>query len=281
LIGTQSLRKRIVEIGTQAGADSVAVSFYDYHHRTGWGYQGDRWFHAASTIKMPVLLGVFDAVEQGRLQAYSRLHVRNRFLSAADGRPYRVDVQRDSNAEVHAMTGRTLQVRELARHMITTSSNLATNLLIDLVGLEEIQKTLKRLGLDGIELRRGVEDIPAWEHGINNMVTAEGLLGVLRILQDPHYFSPDLRQEMLDILHGQEFRSGIPAGLPDDARVAHKTGEISTVAHDAGLVFLPDREPYVVAILTEWKAEQTSGRKDTIAAISRLVYENVTEGDAQ
>ena len=81
---------------------------------------------------------VFDAVEQGRLQAHSRLHVRNRFLSAADGRPYRVDPGRDSNAEVHAMTGRSLQVRELARHMIATSSNLATNLLIDLIGLPEI-----------------------------------------------------------------------------------------------------------------------------------------------
>ncbi len=126
MISEQSLRRRIVDVGTRAGAESVAVSFYDYHHRTGWGYQGDRWFHAASTIKVPVLLGVFDAVEQGKLQAYSRLHVRNRFLSAADGQPYRVEAGRDSNAEVHAMIGRTLQVRELAHHMIATSSNLAT-----------------------------------------------------------------------------------------------------------------------------------------------------------
>ena len=64
---------------------------------------------------------------------------------------------------------------------------------------------------------RGVEDITAWERDINNRVTADGLLSVLRLLQDPHHFSPDLRQEMLDILHAQEFKNGIPAGLPDGA----------------------------------------------------------------
>jgi beta-lactamase class A len=279
LAGGPSLRRRIVDIGTRAGADEIGVSFYDYHHRTGGGYHADRWFHAASTIKVPVLLGVFDAIEQGRLQAYSRVHVRNRFLSAADGQAFRVDPSRDSNAEVHAQVGRTLQVRELARHMITTSSNLATNLLIDLIGLERIRETLKRFGLNGIELRRGVEDMPAYDQEINNEVTAEGLLEAFRTLLDPHHFSPDLRQEMLDILHGQEFKSGIPAGLPAEARVAHKTGEISTVAHDAGIVFLPEREPYVVVILTEWKPE-VSGRKDAIASISRLLYEYVTDGEA-
>ena len=174
------------------------------------------------------------------------------------------------------MTGVARAVPANAR--LTNITRLATNLLIDLIGLSEIQATLTRLGLDGVELKRGVEDIAAWEQNINNRVTADGLLGVLRLLQDPHYFSPDLRQEMLDILHAQEFKSGIPAGLPEEARVAHKTGEISTVAHDAGLVFLPGREPYVVAILTEWKPD-VSGRKDAIADISRIVYENITDGE--
>jgi beta-lactamase class A len=160
--------------------------------------------------------------------------------------------------------------------MIATSSNLATNLLIDLIGLNGIRATLKRFGLDGIELRRGVEDMPAYEQEINNEVTADGLQDAFRILLDPHHFSPDLRQEMLDILHAQEFKSGIPAGLPLEARVAHKTGEISTVAHDAGIVFLPERAPYVVVILTEWKPD-VSGRRETIAQISRLLYDYVTD----
>jgi len=267
-----------VDIGARAGADGLAVAFYDYRHRTGWGYHADQWFHAASTIKVPVLLGVFSAIEQGKLQAYSRVHVRNRFLSAADGKPFRVDSDRDSNAEVYAALGKTMQIRELARHMIVTSSNLATNLLIEIVGLQQIQQTLDRLGLHGIELMRGVEDIGAWERNLNNRVTADGLLNALRLLEDQQHFSPELCAEMLEILHSQAFKSGIPAGLPEDARVAHKTGEISTVAHDAGIVFLPDREPYVVVILTEWKPE-VSGRKDAIAQISRAVYEHITDGE--
>ena len=74
---------------------------------------------------------------------------------------------------------------------------------------------------------------------------------------------------MLDILHAQEFRSGIPAGLPDDARVAHKTGEISTVAHDAGIVYLTDREPYVVVILTRMEAGRAAASGRTRSRASR------------
>lgn len=273
-----SLRRRIEEIGAEEGAEAIGVAFYDSRHRTGGGYHSDRWFHAASTIKIPVLLGVFDAIGQGRIEARSRVHVRNRFLSVADGSPYRIQASRDSDSDVQAAVGRTMRVEDLARHMIVTSSNLATNLLVDLVGLGRIRETLDRLGLEGIELRRGVEDMAAWDAGINNRVTAEGLLAALRVLQEGERFSPELTDAMLDILHGQEFRSGIPAGLPDDAKVAHKTGEISTVAHDAGIVFLPAREPYVVVVLTEWGSE-ADGRRETIARLSRLVYEHVTDGE--
>ena len=86
-------------------------------------------------------------------------------------------------------------------------------------------------------------------------------------------------EDMLEILHAQEFNSGIPAGLPESARVAHKTGEISTVAHDAGLVYLPDRQPYVLVILTSWERER-GGRHETIARISEAVHEELTEVDA-
>ena len=172
-----------------------------------------------------------------------------------------------------------MQVRELARHMIVTSSNLATNLLIDIVGIERIRKTLEELGVaDGIDFKRGVEDNKAWEEDINNRVTAEGLLKALRMIAEAKAISAGASQHMLDILHGQEFKRGIPAGLPGEARVAHKTGEISTVAHDAGIIYLPDRPPYVLVILTEWQPSST-GRQDTIARISRAVYQHVTEGD--
>jgi beta-lactamase class A len=271
------VRKQIDGIASEGGALAVGVAYYDYETRSGWSYEGERWFHAASTIKVPVLVGVYGAIAKGDLHEYSRLHVRNRFLSAADGKPYRVESSRDANSEVHANVGKTMRVDELARQMIITSSNLATNLLIDLLGVGTLQRTLRELGVQGVELRRGVEDEAAFEAGMNNRVTATGLVDVFRLIEERRTFSDEASRSMLEILHQQEFRSGIPAGLPEEARVAHKTGEISTVAHDAGLIYLPERKPYALAVLTEWESSATSSRKETIARVSRAVYEHLTE----
>jgi beta-lactamase class A len=265
------LQARFAELEAKSGAQSLGVAIDDLETGASFRYHADRWFHAASTIKVAILLGVYGAIHRGDLLPQSRVHVRNRFLSAYDGSPYRVRVDRDANAEVHREIGRTLRVSELADAMITSSSNLATNLLLDLLGLDVIQKTLEGFGLEGIDLRRGVEDELAFEHGINNRVTAKGLVGLLRLIGEERAFSPELSRQMLDVLLGQQFKSGIPAGLPRDARVAHKTGDISTVAHDAGLVYLPNREPYVLAVLTEW-APSATGRSTTIAAASYIAY---------
>ena len=270
-----TLRDTILRIGEDARASAVAVAVYDFEHHTTWSINPARWFHAASTIKVPVLLGVYDAIEQHRFDPISRVHVRNRFITVVDGRPYRVPRSSDANAEVQAAIGRMLTVHELAEHMIVTSSNLATNLLLDLVGIEAARASLARLHVSGIDLRRGVEDESAWEAGINNRVTAAGLCETLRLVEEGKAISADASKAMLDILHQQRFRSGIPAGLPEDARVAHKTGEISTVAHDAGIVYLDGRDAYVVVILTEW-APDVNARQETIARISRAVYEYMT-----
>jgi beta-lactamase class A len=270
-----TLRDTILAIGEDARASAVAVAAYDFAHHTTWSLNAHRWFHAASTIKVPVLLAVYEAIAQGLFEPQSRVHVRNRFLSVVDGRPFRVPQGRDANDEVHAAIGRTLTVHELAEHMIVTSSNLATNLLLDLVGVEAARAALARLHLGGIDLQRGVEDEAAWEAGLNNRVTAAGLCDAMRLIEEGKAISPEASQAMLDILHQQRFRSGIPAGLPEDARVAHKTGEISTIAHDAGIVYLDGRDAYVVVILTEW-APDVNGRQETIARISRAVYEAIT-----
>src|SRR3954468_12243133 len=239
----------------------------------------DRWFHAASTIKVAILLGVYASIHHGWLRPQSRLHVRNRFRSAVDGQPFRVAADRDANSAVHDAIGKMMRVTDLALHMIATSSNLATNLLLDLVGLETVQRALDELRIDGIDIRRGVEDERAFERGINNRVNADGLVQLLRIVAEERAYSPELSRDMLNILHAQEFRNGIPARLPSAVRVAHKTGEISTVAHDAGVVYPPNRQPYVIAILTEW-APDASGRKQTIAEASQAVYQILTSGGA-
>ena len=275
---TDPLREEVRAIADKAGAGRVAVAYHDYQTGTSWSYQGDQWFHAASTIKVPVLLGVFRAVEDGRLTLMARVHVRNLFTSAAeDGSTFRVAANRDANAEVPRNIGKTMRVEDLALHMITTSSNLATNLLVDAVGVEAIADTLRKLKLDkGVRFRRGVEDDAAHAAGINNECTADGMLEVLRTIEERKAFSKESSQQMLDILHRQQFRSAIPGRLPGDVRVANKTGEISTVAHDAGIVYPPDRKPYALVVLTEWEASRTGGRSDTIARISLAVFRRLT-----
>lgn len=274
---TAKLRNRIDEIKRESGAEALAVAVRDIETSVEFDYESDRWFHAASTIKVPILMGVFGVVHGGELLPQSRLHVRNRFRSADDGSIFRVDPDRDANAVVHAAVGKTMQVRELAFHMIATSSNLATNLLLEYVGLESMQRTLTDLGLeDGIELHRGVEDNRAFDAGISNRVTAAGLARLLKLIADERAFSRTLSKEMLDILHAQEFNSGIPAPLPKRTRVAHKTGEISTIAHDAGIVYLPGRNPYVLVVLSEWDAG-TSGRQQAVAKVSEAVFQFLTD----
>jgi beta-lactamase class A len=274
----RALRAQIENIESESGAKAIAVALHDAETGFELHYKADRWFHAASTIKVPILLGAFAAINRGELLPHSRVHVRNRFLSVVENVPFRVESGRDANSAVHNAIGKMMRVDELAYHMITTSSNLATNLLLGVMGPDAVNRTLRELDVDeGIDLKRGVEDELAFEKGINNMVTADGLLRILVLLSEGKAFSPALSRRMMDILHGQEFNQGIPARLPKGARVAHKTGEISTVAHDAGVVYLPKRKPYVLVILTEWDPEGT-GRSRTIAAISHTIYEFLTQG---
>ena len=272
----RALRGEIERIEKESGAIAIAVALHDLETGFDLRYNQDRWFHAASTIKVPILLGAFAAIDRGDLLPHSRVHVRNRFLSIVENIPFRVESDRDANSAVHNAIGKMMRVDELAYHMITTSSNLATNLLLGVIGADAVNQTLRELDVDeGIELRRGVEDELAFDKDINNRVTAEGLLRILVMLAEGKAFSPALSRRMMDILHGQEFNQGIPARLPKGARVAHKTGEISTVAHDAGVVYLPKRKPYVLVILTEWD-DSTTGRSRTIASISHAIYEFLT-----
>lgn len=276
------LTRKIDEIADACGSESIAVSLYDYEHALSWSYRGERWSHAASTIKVAVLYALYVAIDERRFGPHRRLHVRNRFASCVDGAPFRVSPGRDGNSEVHAQLGKTMRLSELATHMIATSSNLATNLLIDLLGIDYIRETIARASIDGVELVRGVEDDAAFEAGINNRVTTNGLVRLLRAIYESWGVSKRGTADMLDILFTQQFRSGIPAGLPSDvrsrARIANKTGEISTAAHDAGIVYIAGRKPYVLAVLTEHEPD-SGKRMEPVAKVSTAVYEWLIAAD--
>lgn len=266
-----SLYQSVQEIKQSHGLVELGIAFYDYETTLQWAFNADAWFHAASTMKLAVLLGVYRMVERGELTLDAPVHVRNKFTSIAGQKPYMLDINRDSDPELYRHLGRTMPVKQLAYQMITTSSNFATNLLVDVVGVETIQAALAELGIEGVTVLRGVEDQAAFDAGLNNVVTANGLLRMLRRIADGQAFSEAASRQMLDIMHDQQLKGGIPAGLPEAARVAHKTGNIATVHHDAGIVYLEDRKPYVLVILTRF--DQASPKSTAVADVSRDIYE--------
>jgi len=270
-----SLFRNVLKIKKEHLLEGLGIAFYDVQTTIQWAYNGDQYFHAASTMKLAVLLGVFRQVERGDLSLDAPVHIRNRFTSIVNQEPFMLDLSNDAEPDVYSHLGRTMTVRELAYWMITKSSNLATNLLVDVVGVRTIQLALDELEIDGIRILRGVEDQAAFEAGLNNEVNANGLLKLLRLIADGKAYSKHASDEMLKILLEQQFRSGIPAGLPKAARVAHKTGNISTVHHDAGIVFVEGRKPYVLVILTQFPAD--AGRGTAVADVSRDIFNTIAE----
>jgi beta-lactamase class A len=269
-----TLREALEKLARESKARAVAVALVDLESGFRFSLAGDRWFHAASTIKLAVLLAIFRAADEGRLRLDDSLHVRNRFVSAADGSPFRVDPSSDAMPELYQAIGRTAKISALAEGMIVASSNLATNLLLDFLGVEYARNVLRDAQVSGVELRRGVEDRAAHEKGIDNEATADGLLTLLSALRGD-FLKKESKEQAIQVLLAQRFNSMIPAGLPAHATVAHKTGEISTACHDVGIVYLPEREPYIAVILTEFDAEQ-NGRRETVAAISEMIYRSLT-----
>jgi beta-lactamase class A len=269
-----TLRVALETLARESKARAVAVALLDFESGFRFSLAGHRWFHAASTIKLAVLLAIFRAADEGRLRLDNSLHVRNRFVSAADRSPFRVDPSSDAMPELYQAIGRTAKISALTEGMIVASSNLATNLLLDLLGMEYARNVLRDAQVSGVELRRGVEDLAAHKKGIDNEATADGLLTLLSALRGD-FLKKESKEQAIHVLLAQRFNSMIPAGLPAHATVAHKTGEISTACHDVGIVYLPEREPYIAVILTEFDAEQ-NGRRETVAAISEMLYRSLT-----
>jgi beta-lactamase class A len=232
----------------------------------------DREFHAASMMKVPVMVRLYDMAEAGTLDLDRPLEVRNEFRSIFDGSIYTLTFDEDSDSTLYALAGASIPTRELIDLMITRSSNLATNVLIELADPDSIAAMLEGFGAEGMKVLRGVEDIPAYRNGLNNTTTARGLLELYDALGSGRAAGPEATREMLDILLRQEFNDAIPAGLPEGVPVAHKTGWITAVDHDGGLVFPPGEQPYVMVVLTSG-VEDESITRAAAADVSRLVWE--------
>ena len=262
------LRERVLALVQASGAE-VAVAFRTVDGRQELLIDPDKTFHAASTMKVPVMIELFRQAEAGTLSLDEPLRIRNEFHSIVDGSVYQLDVSDDSDSEVYQAVGKTLTLRQLSEAMIIVSSNFAANLLIERLGVENIRRTVTKLGADGMQVLRGVEDDKAFQKGLNNTTTARGLLVLLDKLAKGPVVSATADDEMIAMLSRQKFNDAIPAGVPEGTRVAHKTGNITKIHHDAAIVFGP--RPYVVVVLVRGLQEQKDSAA-LIAAISREIW---------
>jgi len=251
----------------------VSVAYENLGTGATLSFQDTEILHAASTMKVPVMMALFEAVDRRQLRLDEPVRVANDFASIVDGSRYVLDRKEDGDPELYEAIGQTRTLEELIRHMIVRSSNLATNLLIEKIGATNVTDLVRRLGAYDIQVLRGVEDEKAYEAGLNNRVTAKDLLLLYKVLLDGKTFSPASRDRMLEILKAQEFNEKIPAGLPPGIPVAHKTGDITAIHHDAAIVFPPGEKPYILVVLTGAIRDEKKANR-VIAEVSRAVWEN-------
>ena len=252
----------------------VAVALIDLGTGATYFRNADTVFHAASTMKVPVLVEAFYAAREGRISLDQELLLVNQFASIVDGSPYALDAGVDGDTALYGLIGQRVPIRDLARRMITRSSNLATNTMVAVLGAGQINATARKLGVTRSLVLRGVEDQKAFDRGMSNTMTARDLATLFAALERGQVAGASDTRDMLDILLAQEFNEKIPAGLPPGIRVAHKTGEITAVSHDGGIVYPPGRAPYVLVVLTRGVRD---GRASAglIADISRIVYRHL------
>ncbi|MCE7055470.1 class A beta-lactamase-related serine hydrolase [Algoriphagus sp. AGSA1] len=229
-------------------------------------------FHAASTMKVPVMIELYKQQKEGKIDLNDSIVLINEFKSIVDSSFYSMDIVDDSDDDIYSKIGTSVAFKDLTYSMITVSSNLATNVLIELVGAKNITATMRALGADKIKVLRGVEDTKAYELGLSNTTTAKDLMVIMRAIAESKAGTEADCVEMISILKDQQFNSIIPYFLPDEVKVAHKTGSIVGVHHDAGIVYLPDGRAYVLVILSK-NLKEYDKATEQLAGLSKTVYD--------
>ena len=231
-------------------------------------------FHAASTMKTPVMIEIFRQVEEGNFRLQDSILVINEFRSIVSGKPFSLDINQDSGDSLYNKIGSKVSIKDMMVDMIIHSSNFATNLLIEKVDAKKVTETMRKLGAEDIMVLRGVEDIEAYEAGLSNTTTAYDLLLIFEKIAAGKAVGESADKQMIEILLRQKHNDIIPALLPEEVKVAHKTGSITGVQHDSGIVILPNGEKYVLVLLSKNLEEPEEGVK-MLAEVSRMIYNYV------
>jgi beta-lactamase class A len=229
-------------------------------------------FHAASTMKTPVMMEAYKQAAQGKFSLTDSILIKNEFKSIVDSSLYSLKKDDDSDTVIYKHIGEKTTLSSLIYDMIIVSSNLATNILIEKVDAKKVTQSLREMGATDIKVLRGVEDNKAFQAGLNNQVTAYDLMLIFEKLGKGEAVSPEASKEMIAILSDQEYNTIIPAKLPAEVKVAHKTGWIKKLNHDSGLITLPDGRKYVLVLLSA-KTDDETAALESMATVSKMIYD--------
>lgn len=269
---TDQLKSEVTELFKATSGD-FAIAFKDLSEANNQLLIDEREeFHAASTMKTPVMIEVYKQAAQGKFSLHDSLLIKNEFKSIVDSSLFSLDIGRDDGEHIYEQIGKKRSVKDLVVDMIIYSSNLATNIVIELVDAKNVNKSMRKLGAKDINVLRGVEDIKAYDTGLNNSTTAYDLMLIFEKLAKGKVISPEVSEEMIGILHRQTHNDIIPAKLPKDVKVANKTGSITGVHHDSGIVYLPDGRKYVLVLLSKNMEDFNQGT-EMLAEVSKKVYD--------
>lgn len=268
----EDLKTNIVNDISKIDGD-VAIALYDLNNESNTiTININETFHAASTMKVPVMIELYKQQNEGLLNLNDSIVLVNEFKSIVDGSSYSMDIGDDSDDIIYSKIGTKQTLYDLMVPMITVSSNLATNVLIEIVEAKKVTQTMRSLGADNIEVLRGVEDQKAYDLGLSNSTTANDLLAIMKAIANGEAGSKEDCDAMIAILKDQKWNDMIPKYLPETVEVAHKTGSITGVHHDAAIVYLPDGGQYVLVLLSKNLSDFDAGT-DQLAQISKTIYD--------
>ena len=234
--------------------------------------RADRSYHAASTMKTPVMVEVFRQAQQGKFSLNDSLVLTNEFKSILDSSSFSLIRTDDSDTSIYDHIGEKRTIYSLMYDMIIVSSNMATNLIIELVGARNVESLMQEQGLTGLHVLRGVEDKKAYRAGLSNTTEARDQLRLYEMIASHTIADSASSEQMIAVLLDQKFSDILPSKLPADVKVAHKSGSIAKLAHDGGIIFLPDGRRYVLILLSDELEDEAAG-VNAMATVSKLIYD--------
>ena len=254
-------KKKIEKIISQVEGN-VCINFYDLNKNNGFSVNGDKKVLSASMIKLLILAELMKKIFENKFSLSDTIMMANFMKTGGDG------VLKELN------TGHHFTLKELATLMIIVSDNQATNILIDFLGMENINQLGKELDLKETFLGRKMMDAEARKKGYDNYTCADDISLLLKLIYQEKLINKEASQLMLDILLRQQQGERLQRYLPSDIKIAHKCGDLDNLENDGGIIWLGDRA-YILVVLTNGMPNLQC--KQTIGKISKFVYDKMEE----